>query len=150
MDCVASKVKIASAVDTIGRMAQGFVSDEALINIHLDAILAVKERIQTQCTDLSAFIASAESLTWYDTADSECLAMLRTLIDHMSDLRAKYIHYYAGLADFRRQGIARAEIRELKMLIDDLGESAQDLESAFFSLPTDAEFQALNNRLRAL
>lgn len=150
MSIVASKVQITSAVDTIENITNSYVSDEALINIHLDAILSVRNRIQVQNTDLSALIASAEALTWYEMPDSECLGMMQQLIARMHGLKDKYIRFYAGLADFRSQGIASEEIRQLCMLIDDLGETANDLYSVFFTLPADSEFQALNNRLRAL
>lgn len=60
------------------------------------------------------------------------------------------VHRYVEFDKLRTQGFAKAELKEFKTAIDDLKEVNEDIESIFFELPFNKEFQEMNSKLANL
>lgn len=118
------------------------------INSFLDNILEFKKILAEKTDKIEAFSEKLEGLTWFDKIDEECLKLLNDLIASVRDWRGSAVRQYVKMDKLRKDGIALEEIKNFKRAIDDLREIADDLESVFFHLPKNQNFQETTNELQ--
>jgi hypothetical protein len=63
------------------------------------------------------------------------------LIVYCRDYKSILLRHYALTKPIRAKKIARNELKDFKLSIDNLRESYEDLESVFFLLPAMPEFE---------
>ena len=73
--------------------------------------------------------------------------MLNDIISLAKDLRSSLIRRYVSMNVLRQKGIAKKEIKEFKIAIDDLKETYEDWESIFFFLPKMPDFIETTKKL---
>lgn len=144
MECTFQKSKIVDTYENIRSFSyiekKSSFLDEHKINALLDAIIDFK-KILTEKTDKLQLINEVlESITWYDDLDEDCLMKINDLIAISKDLHSSLIRQYVSMNIFRTKGIAKEEIKNFKISIDNLKEIYTDLESVFFFLPEIPEF----------
>lgn len=116
------------------------VYDEAKINSILDKILEFKKAFAEKTDQLNEIIGKIEHLTWYNEVNSENLMKINDLISAIRDLHSSLQRQWVSLNVIRSKGIAKAEIKNFRAAMDDLKDSASDLESRFFFLPKLPDF----------
>ncbi|RZN74410.1 hypothetical protein [Winogradskyella sp. PC-19] len=123
------------------------MSEDAMNNQLLDAILDLKSSIKNKTKRIYEVNHNIEKLTWFNDLDEECLMLTNDLISAAKDLRSSLIRQYISLDFLRKKGIAKEEIKDFKNSIDELKETYQDLESVFFYLPEIPEFVETTKQL---
>ena len=73
--------------------------------------------------------------------------LINDLISSARELRSSLVRQYVLINPFRTKGIAKEEIKDFKNSIDELKEVCQDLDSVFFFLPENSEFQEITKEL---
>lgn len=154
MECLTAKEKINYTFRQVSESSyqeKRHFFDEQAINIFLDNILKLKSLLGDKTAKLNILNENLERLTWIDdTIDEECLKMLNDLIAGSKDLHSSLIRTYVRLNFFRQKGIAKEEIKQYKLAIDDLKEIYTDLESVFFFLPQMPEFKEISKEISLL
>jgi len=120
------------------------------VNDLLDKINALKIFLRDKTNIILSINSDLEHLTWYSNLDDECLELISGIIAMVKDLHSILIRYYVKFDDLRKKGIAKDELKSFKAAIDDLKEINNDVESVFFELPFDKEFQDINHKLALL
>ncbi|MCW3085442.1 MAG: hypothetical protein JWP12_2808 [Bacteroidetes bacterium] len=129
---------------------QSLAEQEEIINNFLDSINGFKKELQRTISEIEFLTGKFEELTWYTGLSENELKALNELIASSKDLRSVLIKKYVSYNEIRRQGIAKTEIICFKHSIDDFTEAYKDLESVFFFLPQNKEFQDITNKLSDL
>ena len=120
---------------------------EGIINSFLDAILDFKSDLKKKTEIINEFNQHFEKVTWINAIDEECLRLLNDLISITKDLYSTLIRQYVMMDPLRQRGIAKNEIKDFKLAVDELRESFTDLESVFFFLPEMPDFVETTNEL---
>lgn len=118
------------------------------INTFLDNILEFKKMLSEETIEIESFTEKLEKLTWFDDIDDDCLKLLNDLIAAVRDWRGSLVRQFVKMDNLRKKGIALDEIRNFKHAIDDLREIADDLESVFFHLSKNQDFQETTKELQ--
>ncbi len=121
--------------------------DQERMNFFLDAILEFKKSLVDKTEKMQFITNKIEKITWFNDLDEECLMMINDLISGIKDLRSTLIRQYVSMNFLRKKGIAKQEIKNFKLSIDDLKEIYQDLESVYFFLPEIPEFKETTKQL---
>jgi len=120
------------------------------LNDLLDKINAFKSFLKDKTNSISTLNSKLERLTWYSDLDEECLEIISGIIAMVKDLHSILIRYYNDFNELRSNDIALEELNCFKSVIDDLEEINCDIESVFFELPFNDEFQEVNRKLSLL
>jgi len=151
MDCLLHKPKITEAFNTVRNFSfeekREAIFDEERINKLLDAILDFKKAFATKTEKINVLVIKLEELTWCNDVDEECLMLINDLISSIKDLHSSLIRQYVSLNYIRSKNIAKEEIKNFKMAIDNLKEIGTDLESVFFFLPEMPLFKNTTKQL---
>lgn len=139
MKCLSAKSEISDTFYNVREFSfhekRESLYDEEKVNTFLDAIIELKNSLDKKNNTINDLIEKIEKLTWYDNLDNDCLMLINDLISSIKDLHSTLVRQYISLDNIRSKGIAKEEIKEFKLAIDDLKETYQDLESIFFFLP---------------
>jgi len=145
MACIAHKAEIQETFTNVRDLSyqekRSLFMDQERMNGFLDAILEFKDYLQEKTDRIFSINENVDKITWYNDLDDECLRLINDLISAIRDLRSTLIRQYVSMSFLRHKGIAKEEIREFKIAIDELKEICQDLESVFFFLPEMPEFK---------
>jgi hypothetical protein len=126
------------------------LSKQQVIDSFLDRILDLKEKLTTKSKKIEKIVVMLEGITWYNNVDEEGLKLINEIISLSKDLHSTLIRFYVDLNYFIKKNIAKEEIKNLKIAIDDLKEITQDLESVFFYLPQMPQFVESTKQLSLL
>lgn len=124
--------------------------DEKKINKLLDTILEFKKAIAIKTAKIEALVEKIEKITWFNQLDKESLMLINDLISSIRDLHSSLLRQYISLNFIRSKGVAKNEIKNFKDAIDDLKDVANDLNSRFFFLSNNDEFQETTKQLSLL
>lgn len=151
MNYIANKNEINSTVESVRNFSfeekKNNTLDEKSINSFLDKINDFKIIINKKNNRLENLIQIIEHLTWLEISNDESLLLINDLISSLRDLKTSLNRQYISMATLRSKGICKTEIKIFKMYIDDLEEIANDLESIYFFLPNNTDFQDVTNKL---
>lgn len=126
------------------------LSKQQVIDSFLDRILDLKEKLTTKSKKIEKIVVMLEGITWYNNVDEEGLKLINEIISLSKDLHSTLIRFYVDLNYFIKKNVAKEEIKNLKIAIDDLKEITQDLESVFFYLPQMPQFVESTKQLSLL
>lgn len=126
------------------------LSKQQVIDSFLDRVLDLKEKLTTKSKKIEEIVVMLESITWFDNIDEEGLKLINEIISLSKDLHSTLIRFYVDLNYFVKKNIAKQEIKNLKVAINDLKEITQDLESVFFYLPQMPQFVESTKQLSLL
>lgn len=139
MECLSQKAELENAVSDVRAFSfsekKSPVFDELKLNHFLDAILELKEFLSSKTERIKKLNDDFEKLTWRNDLDEDCLMLINDLIAAARDLHSSLFRQYLRMSFIRTKGIAKDEIKEFKISIDELKEICSDLESTFFFLP---------------
>lgn len=151
MECLSHKSKIQNTFSSVRDFSysekRNPMSEDAMNNQLLDAIIDLKVSIKNKTKRIYEVNDNIEKLTWFNDLDEECLMLTNDLISAAKDLHSSLIRQYISLDFLRKKGIAKEEIKDFKNSIDELKETYQDLESVFFYLPEIPEFVETTRQL---
>ena len=122
-------------------------SDEETVNRFLDSILEFKNILSKKTDKINSLIVDIEGISWFNDLDDTSLILINDIISAIRGLSSSLNRQYVFYNIFRSKGIARQEIKSFKHAIEELNESANDLESVFFKLPTIEEFKETTRQL---
>lgn len=123
------------------------VFDEKKINKLLDTILEFKKKFANKTSKIESIIERIEKITWFNKLDNDSLMLINDLVSLIRDLHSSLLRQYVSLNFIRSKGIAKEEIKSFKDAIDDLKDVANDLDSRFFFLPNNDDFQETTKEL---
>lgn len=123
------------------------VFDEKKINNFLDTILEFKKIFANKTSKIEKVIERIEKITWFNNLDNDSLMLINDLVSLIRDLHSSLLRQYVSLNFIRSKGIAKEEIKNFKDAIDDLKDIANDLDSRFFFLPNNDDFQETTKEL---
>ncbi len=150
MECLTFKSEISNTLSSVRNFSfeekKAFLNEEK-INALLDAIIEIKNFFKDKTEKINSINEKIEKLTWFNDVNDECLILLNDLISSIKDAHSTLIKQYISLNNIRIKTIAREELSKFKSAIDDLKESYQDLESAFFFLPEIPDFKETTKQL---
>jgi len=151
MECLSHKSKIQNTFSSVRDFSysekRNPMSEDAMNNELLDAILDLKLTIKNKTKRIYEVNDDIEKLTWFNDLDEECLMLTNDLISAAKDLHSSLLRQYISLDFLRKKRIAKDEIKDFKNSIDELKETYQDLESVFFYLPEIPEFVETTKQL---
>lgn len=151
METAIYKYKISETFENVRQLSfdekKESVFDEVKINKLLDTILEFKKVFNDKSIKINALVEKIEKITWFSNLDNESLMSINDLISAIRDLHSSLFRQYISLNFIRTKGIAKEEIKNFKSSIDDLKEVAADLESRFFFLPNNFDFQETTKEL---
>ena len=136
--------------DALFQEKREHLSKQQVIDSFLDRILDLKEKLTTKSKKIEKIVVMLEGITWYNNVDEEGLKLINEIISLSKDLHSTLIRFYVDLNYFIKENIAKEEIKNLKVAIDDLKEIIQDLESVFFYLPQMPQFVESTKQLSLL
>lgn len=121
------------------------------INKFLAAINTTKEHLRKETAMIESLVVKGEKLTWLESEpDEEDMKDLSIIIAMLKDIHGSLIRQYVRLGTFRVKGIAKTEIAEFKLSVDDIKELYEDLENSLFEFPEMPEFIEANKVLMKL
>lgn len=123
------------------------ILDEKKINNLLDKILDFKQNLTTKTAKIEDVIERIEKITWFNNLDQDSLILINDLVSSIRSLQSSLQRQYLSFNFFRTKGIAKDEIKNFKATIDDLKDIANDLDSRFFFLPNNVEFEEITKEL---
>lgn len=151
METAIYKYKISETFENVRQLSfdekKESVFDEVKINKLLDTILEFKKVFNDKSIKINALVEKIEKITWFSNLDNDSLMSINDLISAIRDLHSSLFRQYISLNFIRTKGIAKEEIKNFKSSIDDLKEVAADLESRFFFLPNNFDFQETTKEL---
>jgi hypothetical protein len=124
--------------------------DERKINKLLDKILEFKKTFTIKTAKVEELVEKIEKITWFNHLEKDSLMLINDLISSIRDLHFSLLRQYIALNFIRSKGIAKVEIKNFKDSIDDLKDVANDLDSRFFFLSNNEEFQETTKELSLL
>lgn len=117
---------------------------ERKVNDFLDGINARKRFLTERTAATEQIAVQAQAVTWFSNLSPENTQAIRDLIEIMASLHKKIIENYVIFSRyFEKHKLAKTELKALKEAADNLLEVTRDIESRFFTLPRDVEFQAM-------
>lgn len=123
---------------------------EEIINNFLDRINDFKAKLNLTTSNIDHLTTEFEELTWFTNLSQEELKKLNDVIASSKDLRSVLIKSFVSYSSIKKRGIAKDEINKFKLAIDAFTEAYKDLESVFFFLPQDEEFQKISRKFSDL
>ena len=116
---------------------------EGETNNILDKILVFKNKLTERKCQIENLIIKLEELTWQinDTKQEDVSQRLKGLIESLNDTHSILTGQYDGYKKLKALNIARKEIIAFKYALDNLKEIGEDLQSVFFGLPNNQDFQ---------
>lgn len=151
METAIYKYKISETFENVRQLSfdekKESVFDEVKINKLLDTILEFKKVFNDKSIKINALVEKIEKITWFSNLDNDSLMSINDLISAIRDLHSSLFRQYISLNFIRTKGIAKEEIKNFKSSIDELKEVAADLESRFFFLPNNFDFQETTKEL---
>ncbi|MDX9847416.1 MAG: hypothetical protein RBT74_10590 [Tenuifilaceae bacterium] len=143
MDCI-YKEQIKETVSNVRSFSfdekKSPLNSDERINVLLDSINGFKDLLKSKTQKINNINIRLQEITWFNNLDDDCLRLLNDIISAGKDLHSSLIRQYVKMGSLRKKGIAKEEIRSLKLAIDDLGEAIEDLDSVFFYLPNSPNF----------
>lgn len=151
MECLSERERITTTVVEVREASyqdkKNLLGTEDQVNKFLDDILTLKSLLKEKTNKIETFSDKLESFTWFNDVDEECLMLLNDVIAATRDWRSTLIKQYVTMEPLRKRGIAKQEIIEFKLALDDLREICEDLESVFFHLPKCEDFVETTKQL---
>jgi hypothetical protein len=151
MDCLTYNSRIKETFQNVRNLSfeekKEPILDEKKINKLLDTILDFKRNLTTKTDKIEDVIERIEKITWFNNLDQECLILINDLVSSIRNLQSSLQRQYISFNFLRVKGIAIDEIKSFKSAIDDLKDIANDLDSRFFFLPTNLEFEDITKEL---
>ena len=151
MDCITYKPQILETFQNVRNLSfeekKEAAFDEKKINNLLDKILDFKQYLTTKTDKLEEVIEKIEKITWFNNLDQDTLILINDLISSIRNLHSSLQRQYISFNFLRTKGIAKEEIKSFKSAIDDLKDIANDLDSRFFYLPSNDEFEEITKEL---
>jgi hypothetical protein len=123
------------------------VWDEKKMNSLLDRILDLKQYLTTKTDNIENVIERIEKITWFNDLDQDSLILVNDLVSSIRNLHFSLQRQYISFNFLHEKGIAKEELQSFKSAIDDLKEIANDLDSRFFYLPNNVEFEETTKEL---
>jgi hypothetical protein len=109
--------------------------------------LDFKQSLTRKTDKIENLIERIEKITWFDNLDQDALLLINDLVSSVRNLYSSLQRQYVYLNFIRSKGIAKKEVKDFKAAIDDLKEIANDLDSRFFFLPANDEFEETTKEL---
>lgn len=151
MDCLTYKPQILETFQNVRNLSfeekKEAVLDEKKINGLLDKILDFKKSLTTKTDKIEDVIEKTEKITWFNNLDQDSLILINDLVSSIRSLHSSLRRQYNSFNFLRTKGIAKEEIKNFKSAIDDLKDIANDLDSRFFFLPNNDEFEETTKEL---
>jgi len=130
--------------DIISTETKNKISEEDKINEFLDNINNVKRSILARKDAILKIDGLLIELTWYDAEDEETEAELDDLMKAVNQFHTSLLVEYVALKRrFPQKKLFKIVLSELKSAIDDLEDSAIEVDNIFFGLRKDDEFNTL-------
>ena len=123
------------------------VIDEIKMNKFLDRIIDFKQSLKIKTDKIEEIIENTEKITWFNNLDDDSLLIVNDLVSSIRNLHSSLNRQYISFLLIRERGIAKAEMNNFISAIDDLKEIANDLDSRFFFLPNNDEFDKITKEL---
>jgi hypothetical protein len=123
------------------------VIDEIKMNKFLDRIIDFKQSLKIKTDKIEEIIENTEKITWFNNLDDDSLLIVNDLVSSIRNLHSSLNRQYISFLFIRERGIAKAEMNNFVSAIDDLKEIAADLDSRFFLLPNNDEFDKITKEL---
>lgn len=151
MDCLTYNSRIKETFQNVRNLSfeekKEPILDEKKINRLLDTILDFKRNLTKKTDKIEDVIERIEKITWFNNLDQECLILINDLVSSIRNLQSSLQRQYISFNFLRAKGIAIDEIKSFKSAIDDLKDIANDLDSRFFFLPINVEFEDITKEL---
>jgi hypothetical protein len=123
------------------------VIDEIKMNKFLDRIIDFKQSLKIKTDKMEEIIENTEKITWFTNLDDDSLLIVNDLVSSIRNLHSSLNRQYISFLFIRERGIAKAEMNNFISAIDDLKEIANDLDSRFFFLLNNDEFDKITKEL---
>lgn len=123
------------------------VFDERKNDGLLDKILDFKKKLALKTDKIEDVIERIEKITWFNDLNKDSLILINDLISSIRNLHSSLQRQYISFNFLSSRGIAKEEIKNFKSAIDDLKDIANDLDSRFFFLPSNDEFEETTKEL---
>jgi len=118
------------------------LSEDEKINHFLDSILDFKKSLTRRTEKLRYIDELLSQVTWVEqeiTADDE--KMLKKLFGKVDEFHKKAIVYFANMRTiFWKHKIARQELSDFKVALDDIEESTLEVRQILFDIRKDDDF----------
>lgn len=151
MECLTYKPQIVETFENVRNFSfeekKEAVLDEKKINSFLDRILDFKNTLVAKTDKIEDVIEEIEKITWFNDLEKDSLILINDLVSSIRSLYSSLHRQYVSFKLLRAKGIAKEEIKGFKSAIDDLKDIANDLDSRFFFLPNNDEFEATTKEL---
>lgn len=151
MDCLTYKPQIMETFQSVRNLSfeekKEAVWDEKKMNSLLDRILDLKQYLTTKTDNIENVIERIEKITWFNDLDQDSLILVNDLVSSIRNLHFSLQRQYISFNFLHEKGIAKEELQSFKSAIDDLKEIANDLDSRFFYLPNNVEFEETTKEL---
>lgn len=126
------------------------LSENEQNDLLLDAILDIRQALIDTTNQIESINEEVLKLTWFNDLDEECLMLINDLIAAAKDCHSSMVRQYTRIIISDTSGIGDEIISNYKLAIDDLKETYEDLESAFFFLPEMPEFKEVTKALNTI
>jgi hypothetical protein len=151
MDSVAYKPQILETFENVRNFSfeekKEAVMNETKMNKFLDRIIDFKKSLKIKTDKIEEIIESSEKISWFNHLDDDSLLIVNDLVSSIRNLHSSLHRQYISLQYIREKGIAKVEMKNFISAIDDLKEIANDLDSRFFFLPNNDEFDKITKEL---
>ena len=117
------------------------------MNKFLDSIIDFKQSLKIKTDKIEEIIENTEKITWFNNLEDDSLLIVNDLVSSIRNLHSSLNRQYISFLFIRERGIAKAEMKDFISAIDDLKEIANDLDSRFFFLPNNDEFDKITKEL---
>ena len=115
-----------------------------LIKVLKIKVNELKETLRNKEERAEKMISLLEQMTWVSKPDAESLAIVKEVVNDAKNYIQHEIEFTSFVKPLISKGLIKKEYDLYISLIDDLRETVQDVESVFFILSKDQEF---NNSL---
>lgn len=151
MECTTHKSKIEETFRSVNNyVEEGEINFEETVNSFLDKILFIKKDLSKRTNQIDFLIEKLEQLTWLNDVNSECLDLIKKLLNSVEEFEKLLFESFKNLSPFLKEKIATKEIYSFRNAIDDLKEVREDLYSTFFVLNNDKDFIKLTEELNRI
>ena len=151
MDSITYKPQILETFENVRNFSfeekKEAVMDETKMNKFLDRIIDFKKSLKIKTDKIEEIIESSEKITWFNHLDDDSLLIVNDLVSSIRNLHSSLHIQYISLQYIQEKGIAKVEMKNFISAIDDLKEIANDLDSRFFFLTNNDEFDKITKEL---
>lgn len=124
---------------------------EESINELLDAILKLKSLLNDRSAWFEEITEELEQLTWFTDPDEEDLELIDKIFAGGKSVYSMWNKVYISSKQASLElDVASAEVKRLKVSLEDFNEALDDVKRVFFQLPNNPEFIALQQELKKL